>query len=146
MARRFDSPQQEVFLNLWRTYDRLHALEEKLFARYGLTPQQYNVLRLLRGEHPRGLATLRTRVLDAAEAGEDAGVEDVVVGVHRALAESPASLVVATLEDALRVERRPNIPGTQSAQRPNWSIPLPVPVDDLGGDVRVRSLVRVLRR
>jgi 4-alpha-glucanotransferase len=95
---------------------------------------------------PRGLATLRTRVLDAAEAGEDAGVEDVVVGVHRALAESPASLVVATLEDALRVERRPNIPGTQSAQRPNWSIPLPVPVDDLGGDVRVRSLVRVLRR
>jgi DNA-binding MarR family transcriptional regulator len=54
----FDSLEQEVFLNLWRTYDRLRALEEELFAAYDLTPQQYNVLRLLRGEHPRGMATL----------------------------------------------------------------------------------------
>jgi 4-alpha-glucanotransferase len=95
---------------------------------------------------PDGLATLRARVLAAAGVGEDAGLEDVVLGVHAALAASPASLVVATLEDALREERRPNVPGTRSAQRPNWSIPLPVPVEDLGGDVRVRSLVRVMRR
>jgi DNA-binding MarR family transcriptional regulator len=54
----FDSPEQEVFLNLWRTYDRLRALEEELFGRYDLTPQQYNALRLLRAEHPEGLPTL----------------------------------------------------------------------------------------
>jgi DNA-binding MarR family transcriptional regulator len=54
----FDSPEQEVFLNLWRTYDRLRALEEELFDRYDLTPQQYNALRLLRAEHPDGLPTL----------------------------------------------------------------------------------------
>jgi DNA-binding MarR family transcriptional regulator len=29
-----------------------------LFARYGLTPQQYNALRLLRGEHPGTVNTL----------------------------------------------------------------------------------------
>jgi DNA-binding MarR family transcriptional regulator len=57
-GRRFDSPEQEVFLNLWRTYDRLRALEEELFGRYGLTPQQYNALRLLRAEHPAQVATL----------------------------------------------------------------------------------------
>src|SRR6266516_3838799 len=57
-GRRFDSPQQEVFLNLWRTYDRLRLLEEELFGRFGLTPQQYNALRLLRGVHPGRLATL----------------------------------------------------------------------------------------
>ena len=57
-ARRFDSPEQEVFLSLWRTYDRLRALEDELFARFELTPQQYNVLRLLRGEHPESLPTL----------------------------------------------------------------------------------------
>jgi DNA-binding MarR family transcriptional regulator len=57
-ARHFDSPEQEVFLNLWRTYDRLRALEDELFGRYDLTPQQYNVLRLLRGEHPGTLPTL----------------------------------------------------------------------------------------
>jgi DNA-binding MarR family transcriptional regulator len=54
----FDSLEQEVFLNLWRTYDRLRALEEELFGRYGLTPQQYNALRLLRGAHPGSLPTL----------------------------------------------------------------------------------------
>src|SRR5216684_6386565 len=54
----FDSLEQEVFLNLWRTYDRLRAMEDDLFARYDLTPQQYNVLRLLKAEHPGALPTL----------------------------------------------------------------------------------------
>src|SRR5258707_787593 len=57
-AARFDSLEQEVFLNLWRTYDRLKALEDELFARYDLTPQQYNALRLLRAQHPATTPTL----------------------------------------------------------------------------------------
>src|SRR5439155_6675357 len=57
-SRHFDSLEQEVFLSLWRTYDRLRALEEELFSRYDLTPQQYNALRLLRGEHPTSIRTL----------------------------------------------------------------------------------------
>ncbi|MFO0945128.1 MAG: MarR family transcriptional regulator [Planctomycetota bacterium] len=56
--RRFDSRQQEAFLSLWRTYDRLRAFEDELFGRHDLTPQQYNALRLLRGEHPGTLPTL----------------------------------------------------------------------------------------
>jgi DNA-binding MarR family transcriptional regulator len=54
----FDSLQQEAFLNLWRSYDRLRAFEDELFTGYDLTPQQYNALRLLRREHPRKMATL----------------------------------------------------------------------------------------
>ena len=57
-APRFDSPQQAAFLNLWRTYDRLRAFEDDLFARYDLTAQQYNALRLLRAKHPATLPTL----------------------------------------------------------------------------------------
>ena len=57
-ARRFDSPQQEVYLNLWRTYDRLRAYEDELFGRHGLTAQQYNALRLLRSAHPEKVPTL----------------------------------------------------------------------------------------
>jgi DNA-binding MarR family transcriptional regulator len=57
-GRRFDSPEQEAFLNLWRTYDRLRALEDELFGRHDLTAQQYNALRLLRAKHPEGLPTL----------------------------------------------------------------------------------------
>jgi DNA-binding MarR family transcriptional regulator len=56
--RRFDSLEQETFLNLWRAYDRLRALEDALFDAHDLTPQQYNALRLLRGAHPQKIATL----------------------------------------------------------------------------------------
>jgi DNA-binding MarR family transcriptional regulator len=56
--RHFDSPEQEVFLNLWRTYDRLRGFEDDLFAGFDLTPQQYNALRLLRAAHADSLPTL----------------------------------------------------------------------------------------
>ena len=56
--RRFDSPQQEAFLSLWRTYDRLRMLEDELFSQHDLTAQQYNALRLLKAEHPGTLPTL----------------------------------------------------------------------------------------
>ena len=56
--RRFDSPEQEVFLNLWRTYDCLKALEETLFGRYQLSAQHYNALRLLAAADPQPMQTL----------------------------------------------------------------------------------------
>jgi DNA-binding MarR family transcriptional regulator len=56
--RHFDSPQQEAYLNLWRTYDRLRELEDQLFGSFGLTAQQYNTLRLLRAAHPGKVPTL----------------------------------------------------------------------------------------
>jgi len=55
---RFASQEQEVFLGLWRTYDRLRALEDELFGRHDLTAQQYNALRLLRAAAPETLPTL----------------------------------------------------------------------------------------
>jgi DNA-binding MarR family transcriptional regulator len=54
----FDTPEQEVFLNLWRTYDCLRALEDELFSQYELTAQQYNALRLLKAARPGSLPTL----------------------------------------------------------------------------------------
>lgn len=57
-SRRFDSLEQEAFLGLWRTYDRLRAVEDELFGRYDLTPQQYNALRLLRSVWPAKVRTL----------------------------------------------------------------------------------------
>lgn len=81
-AARFDSPQQEAYLALWRTYDRLRSLEDDLFAKFDLTPQQYNLLRLLRASHPNPVPTLSlmsrlvsrapdvTRMLDRLEERE----------------------------------------------------------------------------
>src|SRR5689334_16876448 len=57
-APRFDSLHQEAYLNLWRTYDRLKALEDELFAKVDLSAQQYNALRLLEASHPTTVPTL----------------------------------------------------------------------------------------
>jgi MarR family transcriptional regulator, 2-MHQ and catechol-resistance regulon repressor len=46
----FDLPEQEALLNLLRTSDQLQIRFARLFRRFGLTPQQYNILRILRGE------------------------------------------------------------------------------------------------
>ncbi len=79
-VRRFDSPEQEAYLTLWRTYDRLREIEEDFFERWDLTAQQYNVLRLVRAAHPEPVPTLGlvaklvsrapdiTRMLDKLEA------------------------------------------------------------------------------
>jgi DNA-binding MarR family transcriptional regulator len=53
--RRFDSPEQEAYLSLWRTYDRLRAIEEACFAKFDLTAQQYNVLRLVKAAAPESV-------------------------------------------------------------------------------------------
>jgi 4-alpha-glucanotransferase len=50
--------------------------------------------------------------------------------------------VSATLEDAVADERRPNLPGTTG--RDNWSIPLPVLVDDLPTHEGAAALARLL--
>src|SRR6478609_9009304 len=48
--RPFESPEQEATLNLLRTSDRFQICFSRLFREHGLTPSQYNVLRILRGE------------------------------------------------------------------------------------------------
>jgi 4-alpha-glucanotransferase len=70
-------------------------------------------------------------------------VEAIVAALYGFLTRTPCMLVVATLEDAVEAPDRPNVPGTID-QRPNWSLPLPVPLDDLAADPRVRRLAGVL--
>jgi 4-alpha-glucanotransferase len=73
----------------------------------------------------------------------DRSVEAILAALYGFLARTPAMLVAATLEDALEAPDRPNVPGTTD-QRPNWSLPLPVPLDDLAADPRVRRLAGIL--
>ena len=48
--RPFESLEQEALLNLARSGDQAQIRFTRLFREYGLTPSQYNVLRILRGE------------------------------------------------------------------------------------------------
>ena len=95
---------------------------------------------------PASVELLRSRLLEAAGAGPDAPLDRVIVRLHRALAASPSALVAATLEDALAVEERTNVPGTVAPQRDNWNLALPMPLEELFSDDRVRALAKALRR
>ena len=77
-----------------------------------------------------GETEVRDRLRHAAGVEEGAPVDEVVVAAYEALAAAPSRVLLATLEDAAGVSQRPNMPGTVD-EWPNWSIPLPVPVDEL---------------
>src|SRR5215211_6093080 len=70
-------------------------------------------------------------------------VPAIVAALYGFLTRTPSMLVAATLEDAVEAHDRPNVPGTID-QRPNWSLPLPVALDDLAADPRVRRLAGIL--
>jgi DNA-binding MarR family transcriptional regulator len=60
----FDLPEQEAMLNLLRTADQLQIRFARLFRQYGLTPQQYNILRILRGEgNPLPILEIASRMI-----------------------------------------------------------------------------------
>ena len=76
----FRSSAQEAVVGLLRTTDRVRRTLAGVVEPRGITLQQYNVLRILRGSRPRGLPTLEiaarmvehapgiTRLLDRLEA------------------------------------------------------------------------------
>jgi 4-alpha-glucanotransferase len=107
--------------------------ELKTQARAGLRPDA------------EGLTALRARLQDVAGVPASASVADVVLAAHSTLSRSPALLVTATLEDAMRLTERPNLPGTVD-RHPNWSVPLPVPLEQILEDPFVRRLAAAMRR
>lgn len=66
-ARPFASAEEEALLNLLRTADCLQRAFQKMSREWGVTNTQYNVLRILRGSHPRGLtcAAIGDRMITA---------------------------------------------------------------------------------
>jgi DNA-binding MarR family transcriptional regulator len=65
--RPFSSPEEEALLNLMRTADELQRAVQHKTRAWGVTSTQYNVLRILRGAHPKGLtcAAIGSRMITA---------------------------------------------------------------------------------
>jgi DNA-binding MarR family transcriptional regulator len=53
--RPFSSTEEEALLNVMRTSDCLQRAFQRRTRHWGITPTQYNVLRILRGAQPQGL-------------------------------------------------------------------------------------------
>lgn len=88
---------------------------------------------------------VRNRLQHAAGLADDATVEEAVAGAYRALARTPSRVVLATLDDALAVGERPNMPGTVD-EWPNWSLALPRPIEDLESAPLADEIARALSR
>jgi 4-alpha-glucanotransferase len=95
-----------------------------------------------------GTENIRSQLAEWSGVASDSGpeaVHEVVVGAYRNLAEAPSVILTATLDDALGVVERPNMPGTID-EWPNWRIALPMPLEDILADPRVAEVAAVLHR
>ncbi|HEV2809237.1 MAG TPA: 4-alpha-glucanotransferase [Acidimicrobiales bacterium] len=90
-----------------------------------------------------GQEQLRSRLAKVAGVGDGAAVDEITSGAYSALARAPSRVVVATLDDALGVRERPNMPGTTD-QWPNWSLALPAPLEEVEVDPQVAAVAEVL--
>jgi|SRR5688572_12068508 MarR family transcriptional regulator, 2-MHQ and catechol-resistance regulon repressor len=66
LQSKFRNEHQKATLNLLYTSNWITERTKELFATEDITPQQFNILRILRGSHPQPLSTLqiRERMLD----------------------------------------------------------------------------------
>jgi len=87
-----------------------------------------------------GTEALRTQLRELTGLADDAPPDAVALAVHRRLAQAPSVLIAATLDDALGVAERPNLPGTTGERRPNWSFALPETLERIESDPRVRAV------
>jgi 4-alpha-glucanotransferase len=96
---------------------------------------------------PNVEGTLRTRARLRDLTGVDDGApsDEVIPLTYELLARAPSRILVATLDDALGAEERPNQPGTTD-ERPNWSLPLPRPLEAIVRDPRPRRIAAALNR
>ena len=74
----------------------------------------------------------------------DEPVETVITRAYSLLAEAPSLVVSATLEDALAVPARTNMPGTID-QWPNWSVALPGGIEALEASPLAGSIAKAMR-
>ena len=92
-----------------------------------------------------GTLATRRRLAALAEADDGTPVEDVVAAAYAALGRTPCLLLAGTLDDALAVEERPNMPGTTD-QWPNWSIALPASLEEIEEHPGPRRVAGALAR
>jgi DNA-binding MarR family transcriptional regulator len=63
---KFKSPYQKAAVNLIFTANWLESKQQGFFKPFGITNSQYNILRILRGQHPNKIsgAEIKSRMLD----------------------------------------------------------------------------------
>ena len=93
-----------------------------------------------------GAREIREKVRTLTGLDDGAPIGDVVERTYETLAQAPSAILVATLEDVVEAEPRPNLPGTTGDARDNWSIALPATLEEITTHPRAARLAEVLGR
>jgi len=64
--QKFKTPLQKAVLNLLYTTSWMQGKQKEIFKPFGITLQQFNILRILRGQHPNSTSAteIKSRMLD----------------------------------------------------------------------------------
>ena len=64
--QKFKTPHQKAVLNLIYTTSWMQGRQKDIFKTFGITLQQFNILRILRGQHPNSTSAteIKSRMLD----------------------------------------------------------------------------------
>ena len=86
---------------------------------------------------------LRRHLVETAQMPDGTPPVDVAVAAYARLAQAPSRIALASLEDPIGVEERPNVPGTTS-EWPNWRLALPMPLEDIEKADGTRRIVEAM--
>jgi 4-alpha-glucanotransferase len=81
-------------------------------------------------EPERRLHHLREKLVAMTRLPDATAPVDVAVAAYTELARGRPRIVLASMEDALGVSERPNVPGT-TTEFPNWRLALPASLDEI---------------
>jgi len=95
--------------------------------------------------HPneKGTLEIRQRLGLMTDLSDDAPIEDIIKRAYELLAQAPSAIIAATLEDALAIQLRPNLPG---APERSWSMALSEPLEQILSHPLVHAIAERLRR
>ncbi len=67
ISSKFQSPKQKAVINILYTANWVHSKQIMFFKQFGISPQQFNVLRILRGaKAPLKVQTIKKRMIERA--------------------------------------------------------------------------------
>lgn len=96
-----------------------------------------------RSEPELRLHHLREQLVALTRLPDETPPVDVAIAAYAALARGRPRIVLATLEDALGVNERPNTPGTVNST--NWRLALPEPLEDIEQSDGVHRIIQSMQ-
>jgi 4-alpha-glucanotransferase len=87
---------------------------------------------------------LRRHLVETTGLADGTPAVEVAVAAYQKLAHARSRIAIASFEDALGVDERPNQPGT-TTERPNWRLAIPKSLEEIEHDDGVQRIAQAMR-